>query len=45
MSEDGWEMLRELITAVDVHRLVTADSDEHDDALYAVVAEIRRRLA
>lgn len=45
MSDECWQMLRELMTAVDVHRLVTTEPDEHDIALYNVVTEMRRRLA
>ena len=42
-------MLRELMTAVDSHRLMNKlaaiDPPEEDKRLYALVADIRRRLA
>ena len=45
MSDDCWKMLRELMTAVDAHRLLNAEPDDDDIALYVAVTEMRRRLA
>ncbi|HEY7824198.1 MAG TPA: hypothetical protein VIG24_15255 [Acidimicrobiia bacterium] len=42
---EPWRELRELITAVDSHRLVNGDPAEHDAALYETVASIRRRMS
>lgn len=42
---EPWRDLRELMTAVDSHRLVNDDLGEHDVALYETVASIRRRMS
>ena len=45
MSDECWMMLRELMTAVDSHRMLNPEPDDDDIALYNVVTEMRRRLA
>ena len=45
MSEDAWKMLRDLISAVDSHRLTNDNVNERDVYLYLEVENIRRRLA
>jgi hypothetical protein len=45
MSDDGWKMLRDLMTAVDSHRLANEIQTKTDEDLYAKVAQIRKELA
>ena len=45
MSDDCWKMLRELMTAVDSHRLSNPEPTVWDVQLYSSLAEMRRRLA
>ena len=45
MSDDCWKMLRELMRAVESHRLSNAEPDDADIALYVAVTEMRRGLA
>lgn len=42
---EPWELLAELMTAVDSHRLVNDRGSEYDEKLYATVRAIRRALA
>lgn len=44
-DRQAWADLRELMTAVDSHRLQNHDPQHGDETLYAVVKQIRARHA